>query len=376
MKTLFNPVTIPVMVLFALTLGWRVYQLQRAPKRLPLWAVTIAIAFIAAAFLFQQQPVDDWLDGLAGKGAGRLANNVLLSSALCSLLIFFLGSTPGPRRRFRAAAELVPLAMSIALMCVATASTPFEDRGEALSPDRVHIPGIALFYLGAGLYLIYGLSSCVGWIVRYQRTADRVLRTGLRISAAGLAASAAGSVTRALYIVIAWAFGPTVPFLLLLAIPLVSLGTVAFLVGITYPGARARLSALRRRRLHRRDHRRLAPLWTLLVRAYPSIELRAGPLGFWERLRPRTVHRRYYRRVIEIRDGLVQLSPYLDTDLTTLAVEDPGGAAAALEAALNRQNAGEQSGHQARLVLPGETNDLESEVRPLLALAAALPEPA
>jgi hypothetical protein len=233
----------------------------------------------------------------------------------------------------------------------------------------VHVSGIALFYLGAGLYLIYAIVACVWWITRYQRTADRHLRTGLRLAAAGLAAAAIGSTFRALYIVIAWAFGPVVPALLWLGVPFVVIGSVLFLAGITYPGVRARLSALGRRRRHRDDLERLAPLWTLLAKAYPSIVLRTPPGGMRDRL---AVHRRYYRRVIEIRDGLVQLSPYLETDFATLTAEDPAAAAKALRRALDRQIAGEANDGRAKLVLPGGASDLESDVRPLLALSAAV----
>ncbi len=372
MNALFSPINLVAMVLFATALTWRIYQTYRAPRVLPNWAITITIACVAGSFLAQQKVISDWLDGLAGKGAGRMVNNIMLAFGLCALLIVFLGSALGPRRPRRVLFELIPLGAAIALMFVAMAVTPPEVRGSALSPKLVHVPGVALFYLGAGLYLIYGLIACTWWIFRYIRTADRHLRTGLKLSAAGLISMSAGSVFRALYVVIAWAFGPSVPILLKVAVPLVILGTVLFLAGITYPGVRARISALRRRRQHRLHHQRLTPLWSVLAEVYPNIVLRSAPQGRWDRWRPRTVHRSYYRRVIEIRDGLVQLSPYLETDLTALAVDDPREAATALKTALGRQAAGEENDGRAKLVLPGGASDIESDVRPLLALAAAV----
>ncbi|MEV6912912.1 MAB_1171c family putative transporter [Amycolatopsis sp. NPDC051071] len=372
MNTLFSPVNIVAMALFATALAWRIYQTYRAPRVLPNWAITVTIVFVACSFLAQQKVISDWLDGLTGKGTGRLVNNVMLAFAVCALLIVFLGSALGPRRPLRVLFELVPLAAAIALMFIAMAITPVQARGLALSPKLVHEPGVALFYLGAGLYLIYGLLACTWWIFRYIRTADRHLRTGLKLSAAGLIGLSAGSVLRALYIVIAWAFGPSIPVLLTVAVPLILLGIVLFLAGITYPGARARFAALRRRRQHRLHHERLTPLWTVLAEVYPNIVLRTTPRGPWDRWHPRTVHRHYYRRVIEIRDGLVQLSPYLETDLTALAVDDPRGAAAALRTAIARQAAGEETDGRAKLVLPGGAADIESDVRPLLALSAAI----
>lgn len=361
--------TAALFVLFSAALTWRVYQLVRSP-RLPNWAVTVTIAAFALAFLAQQRGVTTWFDGLTAPGGARLANNVLLSCGVCSLLIFFLGSALGPRQARRVALELVPLAAAIAVMTVALAITPVPLRGAALGPDTVHEPGIALFYFGGGAYLIYAITACAVWIGRYQRVADPHLRTGLRIGAASLVAAAAGSVFRALYLVLAWVFDVTVPALLWLGVPLVILGSVLFLAGITYPGVRARVAAVVRRRRHRADHHRLAPLWTLLVAAYPSIVLRTPPgSGLRDRF---AVHRRYYRRVIEIRDGLVQLSPYLETDLASLAADDPSAAAAALRAALARQASGEVSDGRAKLVLPGGGADLESDVRPLLSLSTSL----
>jgi len=371
-NSLFSPLNVVAMVLFATALAWRIYQTYRAPRRLPNWAITVTIVCVAGSFLAQQKVISGWLDGLTGKGTGRLVNNILLAIGVCALLIVFLGSALGPRRPGRVLFELIPLSGAIALMLVAMAITPPEMRGLALSPKLVHEPGVALFYLGAGSYLIYGLAACAWWIFRYIRAADRHLKTGLKLGAAGLICLAVGSVFRALYIVIAWAFGPSIPLLLTVAVPLVLLGSVLFLAGITYPGVRARFAALRRRRQHQRHHDELTPLWTALAGVYPNIVLRTTPQGRWERWRPRTVHRRYYRRVIEIRDGLVQLSPYLDTDLTALAADDPRAAAAALKTAIARQTAGEETDGRAKLVLPGGAADIESDVRPLLALSAAV----
>ncbi|QWF79394.1 MAB_1171c family putative transporter [Amycolatopsis sp. CA-230715] len=372
MSTLLNPLNIGAALLFVAALGWRIHLLVRAPRSLPNWAVTITITCVAISFLFQQKAIDDAVDGVLGHGVGRLLNNALLAAGLCALLVFFVGSTVSTRPHRRAAFELLPLAADLVLMVVATALTPVQVRGMSLSPERVHVPGIALFYLGAGLYMIYGLSACVRWMLRYLREADRDLRAGLRLGATGLAFVAAGSVLRALYVVVAWAFGPSWRILLQLGVPLVIVGTALFLAGICYPGLRARIAALARRRRHRREYRELSPLWTLMARSFPTVVLRTGRTRRFDRFRPQHVHRQYYRRVIEIRDGLVQLSPFLGTDLTALAAENPRGAAAELEAALTRRESGEKSDGKAKLVLPGGASDLEADVKPLLALARAV----
>ena len=372
MSTLFSPVNLIAMVLFAAALAWRIYQLQRAPT-VPNWAVTACVAGFALAFLLQQPVISDEVDAVVGRGAARVANNALLACAVCALVIFFLGSALGPVRRYgRVAVELIPLGAVIALMVVVMDLTPPELRGLPLGPATIHDSGIALFYLGAGLYLIYGLVACTAWIVRYLRVADRDLRIGLKLSAVGMASAAIGSIFRALYIVVALAFGPVVKILLLLGVPFVIVGGLLFLIGVTYPGVRARVSALRRRRQHRREHQALGPLWTVLVQAFPSIVLRTPPRRRTELLSPRSIHRVYYRRVIEIRDGLVQLSPYLDADFGEVVAADPGAAAAALKTALRRHAAGEEMDGRAKQVLPARADDIESDVRPLLALSAAM----
>ena len=99
--------------------------------------------------------------------------------------------------------------------------------------------------------------------------------------------------------------------------------------------------------------------------AFPSIVLRTPPGR-------RGVHLGHYRRVIEIRDGLVQLSPYLDADFGEAVATDPGAAAAALKTALERHAAGEENDGRAKQVLPAGADDIESDVRPLLALSAAM----
>ena len=366
MSTILSPVNLFALVLFAVALAWRIYQVTRAPT-LPNWAVTACVAALAAAFLLQQPALSDKVDALLGRGAARVANNAFLACGLCALVIFFLRSALGPRRNRRVAAELVPLAAAVTLMVVAMSLTPPPLRGLPLGPSTIHDSGVATFYLGAGLYLIYGLVACTAWIVRYLRVADRNLRIGLRLGAIGLGCAAAGSVFRALYIVVAWVSGPQVKILLLLGVPFVIVGTVLFLAGVTYPGVRARLAALRRRRRHRREHEALAPLWTVLVQAFPSIVLRTPP-----RRRRGGVHRVHYRRVIEIRDGLVQLSPYLDAGFGDVVATDPRAAAAALKTALERHAAGEENDGRAKQVLPAGADDIESDVRPLLALAAAM----
>jgi hypothetical protein len=85
------------------------------------------------------------------------------------------------------------------------------------------------------------------------------------------------------------------------------------------------------------------------------------------------VHRRYYRRVIECRDGLVRISPYLagvGTDPAELA--DPERLAGQLSDALRAHAAGETVSSQAiAIALPAE-DSLEADVDRLIELSQAV----
>jgi hypothetical protein len=89
-------------------------------------------------------------------------------------------------------------------------------------------------------------------------------------------------------------------------------GSVVFTVGFAYPAVSMRLAAVRVWWQHRRTYHRLAPLWTVLHQQFPEDRLGRVPTSRWrDAVSVRGVHRRCYRRVIECRDGLLRISPYL-----------------------------------------------------------------
>ncbi|MFD8500428.1 MAB_1171c family putative transporter [Amycolatopsis sp. NPDC059657] len=85
-----------------------------------------------------------------------------------------------------------------------------------------------------------------------------------------------------------------------------------------------------------RDHLRLRPLWLALSEAYPHIALDGPKPLVVDLLSVRDMKFKTYRRVIEIRDGLLALRPYMDGDDL-----DAGAEAARIKAALaSRQEPG------------------------------------
>ena len=159
---------------------------------------------------------------------------------------------------------------------------------------------------------------------------------------------------------------------MLTSIFLLLIGIVLFVVGMAYPTVKTRMAALRVWRRHRRAYRRLRPLWTVLNEQFPQDALSRVPASrVRDALTLRSVHRRYYRRVIECRDGLVRISPYL-ADLDPAELSDPDRLATKLSGALRAHANGETVAPQAiPLALPAE-DSLEADVDRLIELSQAV----
>jgi hypothetical protein len=146
-----------------------------------------------------------------------------------------------------------------------------------------------------------------------------------------------------------------------------------FVIGVIYPTLSTRIAALGVWWQHRRVVRQLSPLWTMLHEAYPEDELSRVPSGRWrDLLRLRGVHRRYYRRVIECRDGLVRVSPYL---ASAGDLDKPVYLASALREALHARAAGAPVAGQAMPIAVPDGDGLDADVRQLVALSKALRAP-
>jgi hypothetical protein len=91
-----------------------------------------------------------------------------------------------------------------------------------------------------------------------------------------------------------------------------------------------------------------------------------------DRLSLRRVHRRYWRRVVEIRDGLVQISPHL-ADVDFIPRRPAHEQVDKFREALRRQREGVQPGSpSAVLVAAPPREGAEADVEQLVNLARAL----
>ncbi|MFC4517330.1 MAB_1171c family putative transporter [Streptomyces ehimensis] len=371
-------------IVLALALVWKVSQLVKAPSDKPLQAVTLCIVCAACSYPLGLAAGARLADSLIGAGTAKLLQNLFLLGTVYFLQCFFLFATSDRvTGRSRARRELIPLGITALVATLAMLATPAGERSHTYATADMQAPPIAIFYVAAGLYLVYSLGMALRWTLRYARMASRPLATGLWLIAAALAAMVLAGSLREVLNVMRWLGSPVptpvivgVKLLLDLAIPL-------FVMGIIYPASVSRWASIRLWWHHRRMYQRLAPLWTALHQAFPEDALnRSAPGGWRERLRMHQVHRCYYRRVIECRDGLVRLSPYI-AKAESDAVESSGAsapvgpltpqvAARRLRVALRAHAAGEPASTQAVPVAMPSGDGLDDDARQLAALSDAL----
>lgn len=296
----------------AAAIAWKVRQVVREPRNAPLRSVTLCLVCAAASYPLAMPGGASGVDAVAGHGAAKLLQNVLLLATLFFLMCFYLHSAADEETgRGRARREAAGLVLVVAALVAIVASGPHEVLVGSFSTADMTTPQVAGFYLLAGLYMMYALGAAFWWTRRYARLSPRPHSTGLWMAAGGLAAMACACAARATFVIIRSA-GGAVPSAVNAAVALLLvISIMLFVVGVSYPIARARVTAVRIWCRHRRVHHRLQPLWELLAEAYPHSVLPSLEQSWRERWSARSVHRRYHRRVVECRDGLVQVSPYL-----------------------------------------------------------------
>ncbi|MER6069682.1 MAB_1171c family putative transporter [Streptomyces sp. NPDC001817] len=362
---------------FVLIVGWKARQLIRAPHDAPLRAVTLCLISAAVSFGLALSPSAKAVRSLGGAGAPRLMQNILVFCMVFWLMCFYLYSAADSvRGRVRARWEALLLGLTILGTSLATIASAGQDTGGDYRSVDMRVPGLAVFYLLADLYLVYALTMALRWTLRCRRASQGPLATGLRLIGFALGTIAAASAIRAALTVVRWRGGTVSPAITKISGHLIAVAIVLFVIGLGYPAVRTRLSVMRLRRHRRTMYHRLQPLWSLLHEAYPEDALyrnRFSSRGLlW---RPRGVDRRYYRRAIECRDGLVRISPYLEqADVTGPGLSESAADLLAdrLRAALKAQADGREAPYSAAAVAVPQTQNLDEDVRQLVMLSDAL----
>lgn len=300
-------------------LAWMLYLVARSPSDVRRWAVAGLLAGWSIAYPFGIAASAGTVFLGVDAMTARYVQHVLLLIAGFSLVLFFqFSALEADRARGRAVREALGLAAAVVVMTVANLAIPEDLRVPAATVTStpgegpVGVTSIAAFYVAANSYLLYAFAAAGVWTRRYARGAEPRLRRGLRIASIGLASISLASATFVASNVSRWAGTPAPPPVVITSVFLLLLGIVLFLAGMVYPTLVTRSAAFRVWLRHRRAYRQLRPLWTLLNERFPQDALNRVPVSPWrDALTLRSVHRRYYRRVIECRDGLVRISPYL-----------------------------------------------------------------
>ncbi|OLF16281.1 hypothetical protein BU204_16950 [Actinophytocola xanthii] len=362
-------------------LVWMLYLVARSPGDVRRWAVAGLLAGWSIAYPFGiAASAGAVFLGVDPMTARYLQHAFLLLAAFSLVCFFQFSALEADLARTRAVREAIGLVLALTVMTIANAAIPDDLRVAAATvtstpgegPVGVH--SIAAFYVAANSYLLYAFAAAGLWTRRYARGAEPRLRRGLRVAAVGLASISLAGATFVVSNVSRWAGTPAPPPVVATSIFLLLLGIVLFLAGMLYPTLVTRLAALRVWARHRRAYRQLRPLWTMLNERFPQDALNRVPASPWrDALSLRGVHRRYYRRVIECRDGLVRISPYLASmgvEPADLAV--PERLATQLTGALRAHAEGKTVPPQAIPIALPQEDSLDADVDRLVELSHAV----
>lgn len=209
---------------------------------------------------------------------------------------------------------MATLLAMVALFTLAPVGTDADDfvNQYAAAPYVTEYLLVFLTFVTASLAQVFRSS-----LLHAKYTPHRFLRVGLRLIAAGSLCCVAFAVHKAGFALVrrlggapAWPEGPV-------STTLTGCAALLFVLGATIAGWAPRLTAWRRRIRLARAYRRLQPLWSAIHEALPNVTL--VPTG--DRQPWQSAEFRLYRRIIEIRDGILALRPYLDEAVTSLARE-------------------------------------------------------
>ena len=350
-------------------LMWTANQLRRAPRHRSLWLIAACLLAAEAVYVLGMDSVAAAINTTVGAGASKLPQNLAVMIFHFLVIWFFLDAARTPRSRVRRQAIICAVAC-IALIG-ARLGIPPADRGTlygltmhsvpvGVLPYPLYLPRLRVdrgIACRVGLWAVVAATSktrlmdyygCAGWEIRRRPVLPRCGHCRQ------LARSSGGTLDV-----------PNIPY---------HPGHRDCRLSHRHSGAVVRLLALRRWWQHRRAYHGLEPLWRLMYQAFPEDVLHRVPSG---RLRYftglRSMHRRYYRRVIECRDGLVRINPYLPRNHT--AGGEPStavGWARLLEAALHAHAHQRPPTGPPMVLARPRGPDLDADVTELLSLARAL----
>ncbi|MET0191702.1 MAG: MAB_1171c family putative transporter [Pseudonocardia sediminis] len=288
-------------------------QTYRAPENVPIRFFALSITLLAVGSVLRNAP--------GGSLIPVLPNNLLNIVNAFVQLSFFVSvqlGRPGIRRiRWELAAAVLASALVVAAYLSAPADLRPVINDTARFGDRTPV---YLFSAPALAYLVYAAGSIAYRIRRILPVVTRrVLRISLVVIAVGAVLQVLGGVIALVTSTLRYTVGlGTVPVdVRPITGALVVTGFLALVVGAIVPLVDGVIREVPRIRAQRAALRTLEPLWRELHTEFPELALKMRSPG---------PGRALYRRVVEIRDGLVLLGPYLDAAVAREAAERERGA--------------------------------------------------
>lgn len=294
---LFFTIVISLLWIGAMLLWVQVY---RAPENIPIRFFAATLTLLSLNFLVNAIP------GTSPPVELLIINLLALATGFAKIG-FFVSVTYGSSARRRIVSELVIVLVLAAIASGAWLLAPAELRAVLPGPEAANLSVGFVFSISIIGYLLYVSVWTVLWT---RRLVPKVQRRVLRISLISIAVGACAHIVNAsmgLYTAIQ-RFIPglppvTLPGVLFQLPILTSLAYIALLVGAVTPIVDGVIREIPLMLQQKGDLRAVTPLWTALVSQFPELSLRVGGVG------PSRV---LYRRTVEIRDGLVLLSPHYD----------------------------------------------------------------
>lgn len=269
----------------------------------------------------------------------RTIEHALRLVATACLLAFVLATPAAPassgRRRTIAAWgwQVGALLLAVLALTLNTATTPVDLRdrlagmanGDAVDGGGpVGSTSVALFFLIENIYYLVAFTITAVWVVGHLRREPlpTALGRGLRLLGVGSAVLVVATAALTVSVLVRWSGAAPPPAVNGVGLTLLALGLLVVVLGLAAPMVSGVISTLRIVRENRATARELEPLWDQLREAFPgkgpppssgssalsysaSSEHASAPrLAAW-------LSRGYYRKLIGCRDGLHQLSPYL-----------------------------------------------------------------
>ncbi|SFO40432.1 hypothetical protein SAMN05216207_105212 [Pseudonocardia ammonioxydans] len=272
---------------------------------------------------------------MAAPGLGKLTYNALTIMGLCALLSFFIGVGRSPARVRPTVRRTLALGAVVALvLALLILVTPEPYRSHSLNSPHLNHPAVMAFYIVGNIFFVYVFLLGSYWTRRYGAKSEGALAAALSIVSVGLLALVVASAFRAFRVVEVVIVGDSLLWLNAVTFRLNNVGYILVAVGLSLAGVSRAIATWRWWRLRRQQYQDLAPLWSVLTDAYPEVvaQPRSGPGR--ARLPVAGVRQLFRRRLIEVRDGLLCLSPRLATVTDSAVSGDPDTTAAQILQAL------------------------------------------